>query len=532
MVTAVTTAAPKHPWLLAGPWYRWQNPYDNHAGRLSRPVFQKYESSDFANQFLADPQKSLKFIEPDDLVRRPVRDPKGKLSLQTSAIRKLYLDTHKRFYLVVCELHCDVAGFPNANRGEVCDTGFVVRRRVPRIPPAVQPATRKTLEELARNRAALEELEALTPGMKSAASRGIRAEAETRYREAHRALIQTAALHGIRVELQGWLPEQRLWSPVEETPQTISEHIFPMFPLIPDPRVKGHSSGGRTIWFGVVPVSSSDVDPFSNARFDDRSLYEVRCFVRRHDPLCPKRRERNHCKGEIVWSRRTESYQLASQFDLLGTSNRPVNIFLPDLPALEAETALLKPGQGAPVRMIAPAESNLEAIAPDGDFSSVQKKTPGAAICSFSIPLITIVASFVFRIFLPIVTLVFGLWFLLKLKFCIPPSLELDAGVALDLDVALGKIEAGISVDIAVDAGLFADLGNATDPTIGEKYKDFLSPLTKESAFGIVSAQSVDFSASLPETIPVDPSDPGAVKRPLPPAGSLLEYEERVEVKV
>ncbi len=45
-------------------------------------------------------------------------------------------------------------------------------------------------------------------------------------------------------------------------------------------------------------------------------------------------------------------------------------------------------------------------------------------ICSFSIPLITIVATFVFKLFLPIVMLVFELWFLLRLKFCIPPSIE------------------------------------------------------------------------------------------------------------
>jgi hypothetical protein len=526
----MVTTASQHPWLLAGQWYRWPDPYDNNSGRLSRPVFQKYESSNFANEFLADPQKSLKFIEPDDLVQRTVRNAKGAYTLQTSNIRKLYLDTHKRFYLVVCELHCDVAGFPNANRDEVCDTGFVVRRRVPRIPKAIQPQARKTLEELARNRAALDELEALPPGMK-AASLGIRATAEKAYLTAHRELLQTAELHGIGVELQGWIPEERAWRPVPETPQTITEDIFPLFPLIPDPRKKDHSSGGRTIWFGVVPVSSSDVDQHSNARFDDRSLYEIRCFVRRHDPRCPKRRERNHCKGAFVWSRRTESYQLASQFDLLGTSNRPVNIFLPDLPALEAQTALLQPGQGAPVRMIAPENSNLEATVADGDFGNIQKKTPGAAICSFSIPLITIVASFVFRIFLPIVTLVFGLWFLLRLKLCIPPSLELDAGVAADLDVALGKIELGISVDVAVDAGLFGDLAEAVDPTIGEKYKDFLSPLTKESTFGIAATQAVDFSASLPETISVDEPDPNAAKRPLPPAGSPIEYEERVEVK-
>ena len=48
-------------------------------------------------------------------------------------------------------------------------------------------------------------------------------------------------------------------------------------------------------------------------------------------------------------------------------------------------------------------------------------------ICSFSIPLITIVATFVFKLFLPVVMFLFGLLFLLKLKFCIPLSVECRA---------------------------------------------------------------------------------------------------------
>ena len=29
-----------HPWILTGPWYRWNNPYDANSGRQERPVFQ------------------------------------------------------------------------------------------------------------------------------------------------------------------------------------------------------------------------------------------------------------------------------------------------------------------------------------------------------------------------------------------------------------------------------------------------------------------------------------------------------------
>jgi hypothetical protein len=529
-----------HPWLLAGPWYRWSDPYDPAVGRLSRPVFQKYETSDFATEFIKDPQRSLKFIDPEDLVRRPVKNTSAKWGFDKTAIRKIYLDTHKRFYLVVCELHCDVPGFPNTKREEVCDTGFVVRRRVPRVPKLAEGKTRKAIEDLAINRARLAEIDDLPHGMKSGATLGLRARAEASYVTARTEFLQTAAEYGISVELQGWIPSPDLkgvgaWQKVEETPASITEHIFQLFPLIPDPRIRNFSGGKRTIYYGVLPVSSSDVDKFGNSRFDDRNLYEIRCFVRRHDPRCPKRRERNHCKGPFVWSRRTESYQLASQFDLTGTSNRPINIFLPDLPALEAAAADLQPGQGAPVRMIAPAGSNLEA---SGEVPDLTPKTPSAAICSFSIPLITIVASFVFRIFLPIVTILFGLWFLLKLKFCIPPSLSLDAGIAADLDVALGGIEAdlevgieiGVSVEARVDAGLFADLGNVKDPTTDMPYKDMSN--TKQDVFLTAATQSVDFSESAPEGVPTEPGDENAAKRPLPGSASTLEYEERVEVKV
>jgi hypothetical protein len=77
---------------------------------------------------------------------------------------------------------------------------------------------------------------------------------------------------------------------------------------------------------------------------------------------------------------------------------------------------------------------------------------PNSQICSFAIPLITIVAFFVFRLFLPIVVLIFGLWFLLKLKFCIPPSVD----VSVDMTFELQASKAGLDVNVDVH-------GNAQD---------------------------------------------------------------------
>ena len=57
-------------------------------------------------------------------------------SIDPLQTRKIFLDTHKRFYLVVCQIHCDAPGFPRATREDVCDAGFVVRRRTTDIPAA------------------------------------------------------------------------------------------------------------------------------------------------------------------------------------------------------------------------------------------------------------------------------------------------------------------------------------------------------------------------------------------------------------
>ncbi len=85
-----------------------------------------------------------------------------------------------------------------------------------------------------------------------------------------------------------------------------------------------------------------------------------------------------------------------------------------------------------------------------GDWSTSQ----GSQVCFFCIPLITIVALFVLRIFLPIVVYLFGLWFLLKLKLCIPPSFSFDAQMAADLKVFGPEFMANIEVEISVNGSV------------------------------------------------------------------------------
>ena len=123
-------------------------------GRLTRPVLQKYDSADLVNTFLADPQKRLKFSD-EDLVQQvervfdvPTVGGRSRLlgalrdattgkwfrsvrSPRQPALRKLFLETHKRFYLVVCQLHCDAPGFPRVAREKIwLDPGIGFGKRL------------------------------------------------------------------------------------------------------------------------------------------------------------------------------------------------------------------------------------------------------------------------------------------------------------------------------------------------------------------------------------------------------------------
>jgi hypothetical protein len=478
----------RHPWKLVGPWYRWQRPSVPSAGRTSRPVFQKYDGATFITEFLKDPQRSLKFMSEDFVHEVRNLEPltpslyKGRprrlsdLGYFQTSTRKLFLDTHKRFYLVVCELHCEMAGFPAVNRDEVCETGFVIRRRVlANLTEVAIKQARPIFHRLATARSAAIELAKVKPEIdlglmkKGLAPQGERmlagaiAESLDRNQAAiveqitteRRNLALWADSFGVSLRLQGWKQVREgvgEWIDVEESPQgSIDEQVFRLYPLIPDPRETKHAGRGRTIYFGTVPTGSADTDEFGKARFDDVTQYEIRCFVRRykHEERRPK------CCGEVVWSLPTETYQLAAHFDLVGTNNRPVSMQLPDLKALEAQAAQLPPNQLAPFRMVSPPGSNLEVNA-DKD-GKVTGHGISGQICSFSIPLITIVATFVFKLFLPVVTLLFGLFFLLKLKFCIPPSIELDAGIAAELNATL-RLGMAVSVDASVEIG--TDIGD------------------------------------------------------------------------
>jgi hypothetical protein len=515
----------RHPWLLVGPWYRWQRPGDPGAGRLSAPVLEKFASADFVNEFLGEPQRSLVYGAEDRVAG--------------SATRKVFLPSHGRFYLVVCELHCDVAGFPSTSREQVCEAGFVVRRRTYRVGAQVRREVAKLLRVLSASETEAKDLGALARKLAPAApgteidqvSFPAQAKAAARAEAARSGLQGLEAAGRIRQVLEGWVPSEfqgvGAWAEVGAEPQDLAgEAVFPLYPLIPDPKVKDHSARGRSLWFGVLPATSSDLDANASPRFDDRSLYEVRCFVRRHRPECPRRPGRNDCKGELVWSRPTDPYRLAPHFDLAGTSNRPVTVQLPDLVDLKAQAEALAPGRGVGVRMVSPPRSFLSfgvssAGAPQG------ARVGGAAICSFSIPLITLVATFVLRLFLPVVVFLFQLWFLLKLRFCIPPTFAMDAGLVADLDLALaGGVGIDAALEARVDAALSANLG--AHVAAGLK-ADLGAAERARTALHLCA----DFRAGAPPELAAEFEDPppgtGGLAAELPPVTAGLRYHDRVE---
>ena len=493
-LAAPAAAGQGYPWMLVAPWWHW--PSQTGHGRTSHPALQKYETSDLVNTFLSDPQLRLQFLPDIDevvaitkassMMGCPGRVPTG--------VRKLYLDTHHRHYLVTCALHCDATGFPPVTREQVCQAGFVIRRRRFDVSVEERTAARKMLRRLAGARQRLTSAETELAAARIRPAAGVQVKKLEARREAAASLVaqHQAAVRdwasgiGLSRRLEGWLPQGKdehnsyvdmpscpaagpaggaatppsplagvgRWAPVGELPDELAEAWFPLRPLVADPSKPDSDATDATIFFGLVPTGSADVDQNGTARFDDDCSYEIRCFVRRHKPACPRTGPQCHCP--IIWSDPTEGYQLAAHFDLQGTANRPVTIQLPDLNKLQSDALTMPPGSTAGVRMKSP-----QSLMPTSTFPPTGSLGPGE-ICSFAIPLITIVAKFVFALFLPIVILAFQLWFMLVLKFCIPVSVEVN------LDANLEKALAALPPDLSVDATFETNFGSTINSEIDQ----------------------------------------------------------------
>lgn len=593
-----STGAATSVWRLVGPWYRWEHPGLPTAGRGSAPAIQKFAGDDFLEGFLAQPQHSLKYdpvidvVQNQDLVQVPgatlrslllALNGKGQVATQAdvdagrplyrarsapSALRKLYQPTHDRHYLVSCELHCDAPGFPRVGRDQVCQAGFVVRRRRSVVPEAAKVADIEAASVALRQAEAdfmeLQVLEACGVDPQSSAELKLNVQArQTAWAQdeghpdwghfllaraqavaqARQALTQVMAREQVAVKIDGWFPTVvngrpsatfGQWRELSEAEQvadiTSGEHHYPLFNLVPDPRETTHDAAGRTLLYGLVPTTSLQHDHQAQSRFDDQTTYEIRCFVRRHAP-CPGRVGKSpDCHGPLTWSRPTEAFRVAAPFDVLGSSNRPITIKMPDLRELAAQAALRPKGRLSPVRFVQP--QHLSPKVKDGQ--AQENDVGGEAICSFSIPLITIIALFVLNLFLPIVVFVFNLWFLLVFRFCIPPSVKLAVGLdaalavtppSIDLDAEFSVKVNGVDVLVKPD-----ELKDALTKNLGTMEQRIQQDTGMEdtpqldaygnNVIGPIDQSLQDAAARLPDAQGQLP--------PVPPVGEPLVYEDPV----
>jgi hypothetical protein len=200
---------------------------------------------------------------------------------------------------------------------------------------------------------------------------------------------------------------------------------------------------------------------------------------------------------------------------------------MPDFGELAAQVAALPLNKFSPVKVVQPQSLNFDVN--DGKAENGGVGFP--QICFFAIPLITIVAFFVLKLFLPVVVFLFGLFFLLQLKFCIPPSVQ----IAADLKAEIEAIPPGLEVDLDVEFDASLNLGF----TVSDLNADLKAGIAADA--GVTAAADIvklDVYSNTPlfpigksiqtaDAVPPEQADAAG-----PDLTGSLEYEERVEVIV
>jgi hypothetical protein len=502
---------------LRTPWYeRERRQIDLRHPRALRPTLQKYGNAAFVSQILADPRDSLKFLE-EDRWSYPVpvtptnahgRERFATHTLHTTRMRKLYQPTHERYYAVVVEVFCDEPGLPMAGSHDEIEVGFVMRRR-----KSTLSGDPKTVRRLARN-LVVAQAKAQTgkfPEAQFEDSADVY-DAEEAFRQQFTEdngdlLAAVEAEH----EVQAWMVNATggVWrdldaDPPDDEPARREEELI-MWRLPPE-AADCEEATNRSLWFGVVPTYSAEhwAEPGSESpplpKLDEHGIYELVCFVREPPPpgreLCPPR---------MWWSKPTRPFRLAAPFDPEGTKNHSVTITAPDLRRLAARAGR-KLGPGG-ARVVTPPGSALPPP-PFGDLATASRPHSGEGdtTCFFAFELFFLVAYFVFLLFLPIVVFLFQLWWMLALKFCIPPSVSFQA---LAQFVADGKDLPDDLADIEDDFDRFVQMPGAA--ALLDEDPVFESTPTEPSAFGdLVAAVDPEDSADPPTPPPVldKPDDP------------------------
>jgi hypothetical protein len=552
----------EHGMALRSPWYVCERgTFDRFDPRAQAPEIQKYDTSDFVERLVRDPRDSLQFDatdrwavpvptgprppdvptgkNPDGTTRFEIRRYLSTHRLVHTPVRKLYQPSHERFYAVTVELFCDQPGLPRPGPANDVTVKCVMRRWRTTIRPrkpgeeeaaaAVQRVlTRAFAKEVMRKGYPEESLydpdddsarevtglidECLDGGPRVAA---FRAKHAAQFRQ----LIIERVLEGwyVRQGVGGWAPvpadqaPDDPWAvparddptqddPVRDASAAVSESQEQELSMwrVPASAAGCPAAATRSLWFGVVPTYSAEFDPERQPKLDEHTIYVLYCVARR-------RRTPPHqdCPPIETWSAASRPFRLAAFFDPAGNANRQVRVKLPDLQALAAHAG--SPVTGGGVQFERPARSQLS-TGPLGVIPTSGGKVGGdsAEICSFAIELITIVASFVLALFLPVVVFAFQLWWLLLLKFCWPPSAEITAVVKL---LGTQSID---SMDNAHKLALSRALG--ADDDVTPALKTALGPLTgnsKGAGAALVTTLNPEVppktSAPAPKSRPPDP---------------------------
>jgi hypothetical protein len=429
-----------HPLTLRAPWYVLERgPVLMTDPVARRPALQKYDQPDFVRQLIADPRQSLKFHVHEDVWSFPVplgafpRPGKGRERFATSRLvhtpmRKLYQPSHDRFYAVAVELFCDEPGLPRPGELTGVDLRFVVRRE-----RFVVKGDWKVACRLARDLAVeLDKEKKPSDAVKDVPETDDVDDVLWVERTEERAfsatqLTQLAAVKAHRI-VEAWTVDaagRGRWTeiPEEATPALApGEQTLPMWRLPPRPEDCAPART-RSLWFGIVPTFSGEVDAnTARPKLDDRSIYRVRCFARQQPGP-----GREGCPPRLWWSDPTAAYRLASFYDPQGTKNRRVSITMPDFRTLAARAGQDQ-GPGG-VEIVQPPGSQLKFDPDNGTPGNADRQDFGDATsrCTFALELLMIVAMFLFTLFLPVVVFLFQLWWLLLLRFCFPrPDLAIE----------------------------------------------------------------------------------------------------------
>ena len=508
-----------HGMALRAPWYVCERgDFDRFDPRAQRPELQKYDSTDFVQQLLRDPTDSLAFDPVDDVWGYPVPLPEaerapGRMKFVTHQIirpgpRKLFQASHDRFYAVVVELFCDEPGLPRPGTADAgVEVGFVVRRHSVHI-DAPSLVIRRMARDLTSHLVAVQQ--------KRVAGRLPNTDIdEVLLGQLSDEACALPAGVTARTAVEAWMVGRggraRWRDRAAELPAGVelTEMTFPMWRL-PVPEGGCDASSTRSLWFGLVPTYSSERadacdDPGTPPpvradkgapKFDEHAIYQISCFARRAPvPGCPP---------QTFWSDPSACYRLAPFFDPDGTKNHAVSVTMPDFRAVAARAGQ-PPGPGG-VTITSPPGSQLSFDPGGGTPSggSVGGNVP--RVCTFTLEIFMIVAFFLFSMFLPIVVLLFQLWWLLALRFCLPPAFA--ALALLNTHFVTKGLTLAALPDKPADPGdprPVADKGHFDDLLGGE---GLTTKLTAASS-GFPPAQGADLLAAI---------DPRGAAKPGPPA--------------